>query len=84
MVKAFLHPKSGYTPKLPTNVAQPIVFQAFCPPPFWTSDQEKINLLCPVRALDAYVDRAALWQKLTSCLYSLGDPGKGSQHLSRG
>ena len=64
MVKAFLHPRPGYVPKVPTNPVRPVVLQAFCPPPFLTSDQEKLNLLCPVRALvDAYVHRAALWRK---------------------
>ncbi len=32
-----------------------------CPPPFQNADQERHNLLCPVRALDAYVHRTALW-----------------------
>ncbi len=60
MVKAFLHPKPGYIPKVPANVARSIMLQAFCPPPFQDADQERHNLLCPVRALDAYVHRAAL------------------------
>jgi len=55
MVKAFLYPRPGYIPKVPTNVMGPIVLQAFCPPPFNTPDQESLNLLCPIRALDAYV-----------------------------
>jgi len=50
MVKAFLHPRPGYVLKVPTNVAQPIILQVFCPPPFQMSDQEKLNFLCPVRA----------------------------------
>jgi len=64
MVKAFLPPWPRYIPKVPTNVAGPVVLQAFCPPPFNTPDQEKLNLLCPVRSLDAYLNRAALWRKL--------------------
>ena len=51
MVKAFLYPKPGYVPKVPTNIPQPIVLQALCPPPFKDLDQEKLNLICPVRAL---------------------------------
>ncbi len=34
MVKAFLHPRPGYIPKVPANVVRSIVLQAFCPPPF--------------------------------------------------
>jgi len=48
----------------PALVGGPIVLQAFYPPPFNTPDQEpKLNLLSQVRALDAYVHRAALWHK---------------------
>ncbi len=48
MVKAFLHPRPGYVPKVPTVVPWPIVLQAFCPPSFWELDLEKLNLVCPV------------------------------------
>jgi hypothetical protein len=51
MVKAFLYPRPGYIPKVPVNVGGPIVLQAFYPPPFNTPDQERLNLLCPVRQL---------------------------------
>lgn len=64
IVKAFLHPRLGYVSMVPTNVAQSIVLQAFSPSPFQISDQERLNLLCPVRALDAYVHRASLWHKI--------------------
>ncbi|CAM4558277.1 unnamed protein product [Leuciscus chuanchicus] len=77
MVKAFLHPRPGYIPKVPTNVARPIVLQAFCPPPFQNADQEANNLLCPVRALDAYVHRAALWRKSDQLFVCFGSPNKG-------
>ena len=77
MVKAFLHPRLGYIPKVPTNVGGPIVLQAFYPPPFNTPDQENLNLLCPVRALDAYVHRAALWRKSEQLFVCFGAPKKG-------
>ena len=38
MVKAFLYPKQGYVPKVPTNIPRPIVLQAFSPPPFRTRE----------------------------------------------
>ncbi|XP_039503818.1 trace amine-associated receptor 3-like [Pimephales promelas] len=86
MVKAFLHSRPGFVPKIPTNVVRPIVLQAFCPPPFLTPDQEKLNLLCHVRALDAYVHRAALWRK-SELFVCFGPPRKGcpasKQRLSK-
>jgi hypothetical protein len=78
MVKAFLHPRPVYVPKVHTNVARSIKLQAFCPPPFQNSDQEKNNLLCPVWALDAYVHRAALWRKYKQLFVCFGPPNKGS------
>ncbi len=54
------------------------MLQAFCPPPFQNADQERHNLLCPVRALDAYVHRAALWRKNQQLLICFGPPNKGS------
>ncbi len=64
LAKAFLYPRAGYVPKVPSSVPRPVVLQAFCPPPFREPDQEKLNCMCPVRALDAYVHRTALW---TNC-----------------
>ncbi len=78
MVKAFLHPRPGYVPKIPTNVARSIMLQAFCPNPFQNADRERPNLLCPVGALDAYVHRAALWCKNEQLFVCFGPPNKGS------
>ncbi|KAL0150687.1 hypothetical protein M9458_053991 [Cirrhinus mrigala] len=60
MAKAFLYPRAGYVPKVPTTTPQPVMLQAFCPPPFREPDQQKRNCMCPVRVLDIYVHRAAL------------------------
>ncbi len=51
-----------------TQVSQPRLLRPFytpepLPPPFENADQERHNLLCPVRGLDAYVHRSALWHK---------------------
>ncbi len=48
------------------------------PPPFQNADQERHNLLYPVRALDAYVHRAALWSKDEQLFVCFGPPNKGS------
>ncbi|MGL4804411.1 MAG: hypothetical protein ACRC15_04575, partial [Cetobacterium sp.] len=77
MVKAFLYPRAGYVPKVLTNIPNPIVLQAFCPPPFSNQEQEKLNLLCPVRALDTYVHRTALWRKGEQLLVCFGPHNRG-------
>ncbi len=41
LAKAFLYPRAGYTPKVPTTAPRPVVLQAFHPPPFRDSDQAK-------------------------------------------
>ncbi len=41
MVKAFIHPRPGYIPKVPANVVRLIMLQAFCPPTFQNADQER-------------------------------------------
>ncbi|KAI2655439.1 Protein P [Labeo rohita] len=74
MIKAFLYPRPGYVPKVPTNAPQPVVLQAFCPSPFREPDQQKLNCICPVRALDAYVHRAALWRKSEQLFVCYGPP----------
>ena len=50
MARVFLYPKPGYVPKVPSAPSQPVVLQAFCPPPFAAPEQERQNRLCPVRA----------------------------------
>ncbi len=59
MAKAFLYPRAGYIPKVPSFTPQPVVLQVFSPPPFREPDQQKLNCMCPVRALDTYVHRAS-------------------------
>ncbi|KAI2647353.1 ORF V: Enzymatic polyprotein [Labeo rohita] len=85
--KAFLYPKTGYVPKVPSSTPRPVVLQAFCPPPFRDADQQKLNCMCPVRALDAYVHRAARWRKSDQLFVCYGPPKRGlpasKQTLSR-
>lgn len=50
-VKAFLHPRTGYVPKVATNVAWSTDLQAFHPPPHVSTDQERLHLFCSVRSL---------------------------------
>ncbi len=87
MAKAFLYPRAGYVSKVPSVTPQPVVLQAFSPPPFREPDQQKLNYMCPVRALDTYVHRAALWRKGDQLLVCYGPPKRGlpasKQTLSR-
>ncbi|KAI2645466.1 Transposon Ty3-G Gag-Pol polyprotein [Labeo rohita] len=75
--KAFLYPRPGYVPKVPSSTPRPVVLQAFCPPPFRDADQQKLNCMCPVRALDAYVHRAARWRKSDQLFVCYGPPKRG-------
>ncbi|KAI2652402.1 Transposon Ty3-G Gag-Pol polyprotein [Labeo rohita] len=87
LAKAFLHPCPGYIPKVPSSAPRPVVLQAFCPPPFREPDQQKLNCMCPVRALDTYVHRAAMWRKLDQLFVCYGPAKRGlsatKQTLSR-
>ncbi|KAL0200148.1 hypothetical protein M9458_003335, partial [Cirrhinus mrigala] len=87
MTKAFPYPRAGYVLKVPTTTPQPVVLQAFCPPPFREPDQQQHNCMCLVRALDGYVHRAALWRKSDQLFVCYGPPKKGhpasKQTLSR-
>ncbi len=44
MAKAFLYPRTGYVPKVPSSAPRPIVLQAFCPPPFREPDQQNLSV----------------------------------------
>ncbi len=87
MAKAFLYPRVGYVPKFPHVMPQPVVLQAFSPPPFGEPDQQKLNCMCPVRALDLYVHRTSLWRRVDQLLVCYGPPKRGlpasKQTLSR-
>lgn len=69
--KAFLYLRLGYVPKVPSSLPWPVMLQAFCPPPFWDPDQEKLQ------ALDMYVQRAVLWRKTDQLFICFGPPKEG-------
>ncbi len=60
LVKVTLRPRPGYIPKvLSTSYrSQVVTLHSFHPPPFASSEDEKLTMLCPVRALKLYVDRS--------------------------
>jgi len=75
--KAILHPKLGYLPKVPSNVAWPTVLQAFHPPPHVMAVEERLNLLCPVRVLKLYIQRFSSWLKSDQLLVHFRSHKKG-------
>ena len=52
-----LRPNPAFVPKVLGSVAT-VELMAFHPPPFTCPDDQRLNLLCPVRALRTCVDRA--------------------------
>ncbi len=56
----------------------PVVLEAFCPPPFTTPEQERLNLLCPVRALQIYVHRTSQWRKSEQLFICYGGRNRGA------
>ncbi|KAL0148085.1 hypothetical protein M9458_056625, partial [Cirrhinus mrigala] len=48
LAKAFLYPRAGYVPKVPSSAPRPVILQAFCPPPFREPEKQKLNCMCPV------------------------------------
>ncbi len=79
LVKVTLRPRSGYIPKvLSTSFrSQVVTLHSFHPPPFASSEDERLHLLCPVRALKLYVDRSKVWRKSPQLLICFGAGRRG-------
>jgi len=54
-IKSILYPRAGYLLKVPFNATWPMVLQAFYPPPHVTADEQRLHLLCLMRALKNYI-----------------------------
>ncbi len=74
LVKVILHPH----PIIFQSSMYPIVLEAFCPPPFTTPEQERLHLLCPVRALQIYVHRTSQWCKSEQLFVCYGGRNRGA------
>ncbi len=61
LVKVILHPHPNCLLKVSFSTMNPVVLEAFCPPPFTTPEKERLNLLCPVRALQIGAAFHMLW-----------------------
>ncbi len=73
LVKITLRPRPGYIPKvLSTSFRSQVVTLHFA-----SSEDERLHLLCPVRALKLYVDRAKVWRKSPQLLICFGAGRRG-------
>ncbi len=74
LIKFTLRPRPGYIPKvLSTSFrSQVVTLHSFHPPPFASSEDERLHMLCPVRALKLYVDRSKVWRKSPQLLICFG------------
>ncbi len=79
LVKVTLRPRPGYIPKvLSTSFrSQVVTLHSFHPPPFASSEDERLHMLCPVRALKLYVDRSKVWRKSPQLLIYFGAGRRG-------
>ncbi len=79
LVKVTLRPRPGYIPKvLSTSFrSQVVTLHSFHPPPFASSEDERLHMLCPVRALKLYVDRSKVWRKSPQLLICFGASRRG-------
>ncbi len=74
LVKVTLRPRPGYVPKvLSTSFrSQVVTLHSFHPPHFASSEDERLHMLCPVRALKLYVDHSKVWRKTSQLLVCFG------------
>ncbi len=74
LVKVTLRPRPGYIPKvLSTSFrSQVVTLHSFHPPPFASSEDERLHMLCPFRTLKLYVDRSKVWRKSPQLLICFG------------
>ncbi len=79
LVKVTLRPRPGYVPKVLSALfrSQVGMLHSFHPPPFASSEDERLHMLCPVRALKIYVDRSKLWIKSPQLLVCFGAGRRG-------
>ncbi len=54
-----------------------VTLHSFHPPPFASSEDERLHMLCPVRALKLYVDRSKVWRKSSQLLFCFGAGRRG-------
>lgn len=71
-----LKPNPAFMPKV-INVIAPLDLRAFYPPPFASLEQQRLNSLCPVRALRIYVNRTEGFRQSDQLFVSWAKPRSG-------
>ncbi|XP_056116182.1 uncharacterized protein LOC130092366 [Rhinichthys klamathensis goyatoka] len=71
-----LRPNPAFMPKI-VNSITPLELRAFYSPPFASSKQQKLNELCPVRALRIYIERTKGFRECDQLFVSWVKPRKG-------
>ncbi|XP_026133283.1 uncharacterized protein LOC113112099 [Carassius auratus] len=74
-----LRPNPAFMPKcLPAFTSEVLELSAFHPPPFSSLEDEKLNALCPVRALRTYMNRTSAFRKSDQLFISWAPPHGGN------
>ncbi|XP_067221487.1 uncharacterized protein [Chanodichthys erythropterus] len=71
-----LKPNPAFMPKI-LGAIIPLELRAFHPPPFASSEQQKLNALCPVRALRIYTQRTRGFRESDQLFVSWTKPRTG-------
>ena len=82
--KVCLRPNPAFVPKVVESTYRCLTVElsAFHPPPFSSAEEQRLNTLCPVRALHVYVSRSAAFRKGDQLFVSWATPHRGKP-LSR-
>ncbi|XP_016369319.1 uncharacterized protein LOC107709377, partial [Sinocyclocheilus rhinocerous] len=77
--KVFLKPNPAFLPKcFPAFTSEVLELSAFHPPPFSSTEDQRLNALCPVRALQTYMTRTSAFRKSDQLFISWAPPHRGS------
>ncbi len=79
LVSVTLRPRPGYVLKVLSKSfrSHVVTLHSFHPPPFASGEDERLHMLCPVRALTIYVDRSSLWRQSPQLLVCFGAGRRG-------
>ena len=82
--KVCLRPNPAFVPKVVESAYRcpSVELLAFHPPPFSSGEEQRLHMLCPVRALHIYVSQTAGFRKADQLFVSWATPHKGKP-LSR-
>ncbi|XP_026102951.1 uncharacterized protein LOC113074342 [Carassius auratus] len=71
-----LKPNPVFMPKVVNSIV-PLKLRAFNPPPFASAEQQRLNTLCPVRALRIYTERTKVFRESDQLFVSWAKPRTG-------